>query len=200
MLNYAYYIVLLLLAITAVLLIGLVLIQKGRGGGLSSAFGGGGGSAAFGAKTGDVLTYLTCGFFAAFILLAVALDLIVNSQYRPMASASAVNPSLGNPVQQPSAASPQPASTAQPPATAPVLPVIPAVNPGAVGPLTVSPGVAPVTATAPSNLTPELTMPIPATSPTNRLNQIIHGATTQATGAVNAATQPIGKLINGAKP
>ena len=72
-----------LLIFVALLLILLILIQKGRGGGLSGAFGGsGGGSAAFGAKTGDVLTWATSTVFGLFILLAVLLDLVVNSQFK----------------------------------------------------------------------------------------------------------------------
>jgi preprotein translocase subunit SecG len=54
----------------------LVLIQKGRGGGLSSAFGGSGGNTAFGAKTGDVLTWATSIVFALFVALAVILNLV----------------------------------------------------------------------------------------------------------------------------
>jgi preprotein translocase subunit SecG len=54
----------------------LVLIQKGRGGGLSGAFGGGGGNTAFGAKTGDVLTWATSIVFALFVILAVVLNLV----------------------------------------------------------------------------------------------------------------------------
>jgi len=50
-----------------VLLVLLVLIQKGRGGGLSGAFGGAGGNTAFGAKTGDVLTWVTSAFFLLFL-------------------------------------------------------------------------------------------------------------------------------------
>jgi preprotein translocase subunit SecG len=48
-----------LFIIVAVFLILLILIQKGRGGGLASAFGGAGGNTAFGSKTGDVLTWAT---------------------------------------------------------------------------------------------------------------------------------------------
>ncbi|MGD0140133.1 MAG: preprotein translocase subunit SecG [Tepidisphaeraceae bacterium] len=54
----------------------LVLVQKGRGGGLSGAFGGAGGNTAFGAKTGDVLTWATSVVFALFVILAVVLNLI----------------------------------------------------------------------------------------------------------------------------
>ena len=54
----------------------LILIQKGRGGGLASAFGGQGGNTAFGSKTGDVLTWVTSIVFGLFLLLAVALNLL----------------------------------------------------------------------------------------------------------------------------
>ena len=53
-----------------------ILIQKPKGGGLSGAFGGAGGGsaqAAFGAKTGDVLTIVTVVCFALFLLLAMGL-------------------------------------------------------------------------------------------------------------------------------
>jgi preprotein translocase subunit SecG len=52
----------------------LILIQKGRGGGISSAFGGAGGNTAFGSKTGDVLTWATSVVFAVFLLMCVALN------------------------------------------------------------------------------------------------------------------------------
>ncbi len=51
-------------------LIIVVLLQRGRGGGLASAFGGGGGSSAFGAKTGDVFTWITVVMASVFIILA----------------------------------------------------------------------------------------------------------------------------------
>ena len=56
-------------------LILVILIQKPSGGGLSGAFGGAGGSAqaAFGAKTGDVLTWFTVLCFAGFLILAMGL-------------------------------------------------------------------------------------------------------------------------------
>src|SRR3954464_1299149 len=76
-----------LFIIVAIFLMLLVLIQKGRGGGLSSAFGGGaGGHTAFGSKTGDVLTWATSILFGVFLLLAVAANLVfskVNQQYNP---------------------------------------------------------------------------------------------------------------------
>ena len=60
-----------LLILICLLLIMVILLQKGRGGGLAGAFGGAGGHSAFGAKTGDVFTWITVGLTFAFILMAV---------------------------------------------------------------------------------------------------------------------------------
>jgi len=65
--------------LVSVFLILLILIQKGRGGGLASAFGGAGGNTAFGSKTGDVLTWATSIVFGIFLVLAVALNLMAKS-------------------------------------------------------------------------------------------------------------------------
>ncbi len=54
-----------LLLLTSVFLILLVLVQRGRGGGLAGAFGGMGGQSAFGTKAGDLFTRITI-FVAAF--------------------------------------------------------------------------------------------------------------------------------------
>jgi preprotein translocase subunit SecG len=50
-------------------LILLVLIQRGKGGGLAGAFGGAGGSSAFGSRAGDTFTRITIGVAAAWILM-----------------------------------------------------------------------------------------------------------------------------------
>ncbi|MHC4561490.1 MAG: preprotein translocase subunit SecG [Planctomycetota bacterium] len=60
--------------VICVLLILVVLLQKGRGGGLGAAFGGAGGSA-FGTRTGDVFTWVTIVLVALFLLLAVVSNL-----------------------------------------------------------------------------------------------------------------------------
>src|ERR1700685_2387149 len=77
---YAYWICMILFLFICAILILLVLIQKGRGGGLSSAFGGSGGNTAFGTKTGDVLTWASSIVFAIFITLAVVLNLSADYQ------------------------------------------------------------------------------------------------------------------------
>ncbi|MFZ0035416.1 MAG: preprotein translocase subunit SecG, partial [Sedimentisphaerales bacterium] len=57
--------------ICAVLLILVVLVQKGKGGGLSAAFGGGMASGILGSKTGDFLTWVTIAMVGVFLALAV---------------------------------------------------------------------------------------------------------------------------------
>ncbi len=61
----------LMFVVTCTLLIIVILLQKGRGGGLAGAFGGTGGHSAFGAKTGDVFTWVTVGLTFLFIVVAV---------------------------------------------------------------------------------------------------------------------------------
>jgi preprotein translocase subunit SecG len=46
-----------------------VLIQRGKGGGLAGAFGGAGGSSAFGTRAGDTFTRITIGVAAVWALL-----------------------------------------------------------------------------------------------------------------------------------
>ena len=67
------------------LLIVIVLLQKGKGGGLGAAFGGMGASA-FGTKTGDVFTWVTIVLTGLFLLLAVATSLV----FRPPAETVAM--------------------------------------------------------------------------------------------------------------
>ena len=53
------------------LLIFVILLQRGRGGGLAGAFGGAGGQSAFGTKAGDVFTRITIGIAVVWVLMAV---------------------------------------------------------------------------------------------------------------------------------
>jgi preprotein translocase subunit SecG len=73
-----------LFLLTAVMLILLVLIQKGRGGGLAGAFGGPGGHSAFGTKTADVFIKATAVLGAIFFLLSMATAWVVGPEdYAP---------------------------------------------------------------------------------------------------------------------
>jgi len=78
MLNFSLYATMTVFIIVCAFLILIVLIQKGRGGGLASAFGGAGGNTAFGSKTGDVLTWATSVVFGIFLILAITLNLLAN--------------------------------------------------------------------------------------------------------------------------
>ena len=78
MVGVMYYVCVSLFIFVCVVMIGLVLLQKGRGGGLASAFGGAGGNTAFGSKTGDVLTWATSVVFGIFLILAIVMNLVAN--------------------------------------------------------------------------------------------------------------------------
>jgi preprotein translocase subunit SecG len=60
-----------LLLFVGLLLIFVILLQRGRGGGLAGAFGGAGGQSAFGTKAGDVFTRITIGIAVVWVLMAV---------------------------------------------------------------------------------------------------------------------------------
>ena len=71
--------------ITCVGLILIILIQKGKGGGLGAALGGAGGAGSlFGTKTGDFLTWVTIAFTVIFLFLSVIMGLF----YKPRISES----------------------------------------------------------------------------------------------------------------
>src|SRR3954464_8945050 len=99
MLNFGFYTCLTLFVIVCLFLILLILIQKGRGGGLASAFGGAGGNTAFGSKTGDVLTWATSVVFGVFLVLAITLNLLANNYHnkRMGISPTAMKASTGAP-------------------------------------------------------------------------------------------------------
>lgn len=60
------------LLLMAIFLILLVLVQRGRGGGLAGALGGPGGSSAFGAKAGDTFTKITIWAASIWIVTCIA--------------------------------------------------------------------------------------------------------------------------------
>ena len=72
-------IVAVLFVMCALALILIILVQKGKGGGLSGAFGGGMASGILGSKTGDFLTWVTIVLVGVFLTLAV----VMARYYRP---------------------------------------------------------------------------------------------------------------------
>lgn len=69
----------LLLFVTSLWLIFLILIQRGKGGGLTAALGGGGGDSAFGAKAGDAFTKIT----VISALIWIGLCMVTIARYNP---------------------------------------------------------------------------------------------------------------------
>lgn len=55
--------------VISVFLMLIVLIQRGKGGGLAGAFGGAGGSSAFGSRAGDAFTKITLYLAAVWVLV-----------------------------------------------------------------------------------------------------------------------------------
>lgn len=67
-----------LLIVTSCFMILLILVQRGRGGGITGALGGAGGQSAFGSKAGDVFTRITIGTAVVWITLAMMTISIFN--------------------------------------------------------------------------------------------------------------------------
>jgi preprotein translocase subunit SecG len=85
-------------------LIFIILIQKGKGGGLGAAFGGGLASGILGSKTGDFLTWVTIGLVSTFLILAI----FMAKFYKP-----AISDFGAGPAQRPAAGQEVPTSSQQ---------------------------------------------------------------------------------------
>jgi len=66
-----------LILLVGLFMILLILIQRGKGGGLAGAFGGVGGSSAFGSRAGDTFTRITLGVAFAWVLLIMLMVKLV---------------------------------------------------------------------------------------------------------------------------
>ncbi|MCX5646420.1 MAG: preprotein translocase subunit SecG [Phycisphaerae bacterium] len=100
-----------LFVLVSLILILVVLMQKGRGGGLSGAFGGGMASGLLGSKTGDFLTWVTIVLVSVFLVLAV----VMARYYRPPVKfGQALPPASQQPLTSGQTATPQPGATEQP--------------------------------------------------------------------------------------
>ena len=89
---YFSYLLMTLLMFSGLFLIGLILLQRGRGGGLAGAFGGMGGQSAFGTKAGDVFTRITIGVASAWILLCAGSVVALHQSSAGRADASLFKP------------------------------------------------------------------------------------------------------------
>ena len=86
---YFTYFMMVLHAFVGLILIGVILLQRGRGGGLAGAFGGMGGQSAFGTKAGDVFTKITIYLATSWIILGCVCVLLASS---PMVKTTKLKP------------------------------------------------------------------------------------------------------------
>src|SRR6185503_16641332 len=78
--DYRHYMFMIPLGLLSVFLVLVILVQRGRGGGLTGALGGMGGQSAFGTKAGDLFTRVTIVVAAIWVILSMA-SLKVLNQY-----------------------------------------------------------------------------------------------------------------------
>jgi preprotein translocase subunit SecG len=92
----------------------IILIQKGKGGGLSGAFGGAGsGAGLLGTKTGDFLTWVTISLVGLFFLLAIVMGIFLSGDNAP--PPATMSAPAGQPTAPADATPPAPAETETPP-------------------------------------------------------------------------------------
>jgi len=124
-----------LLFLIAAFMILLVLIQRGKGGGLTGALGGMGGQSAFGTKAGDVFTRVTIVVAAIWILLCAAAVKMFKAptvEDQVAGVGAATTPAPGSVLPTPTAGTPA-ASTPVPSAPATSTPATPTASPTATG-------------------------------------------------------------------
>src|SRR5262245_15011492 len=78
--DWLHYLFMIPLALLSVFLVLVILVQRGRGGGLTGALGGMGGQSAFGTKAGDLFTRITVVVAAIWVLLSLAALRVLNQR------------------------------------------------------------------------------------------------------------------------
>lgn len=84
------------LLLSSLIMILLVLIQRGRGGGLAGAFGGMGGQSALGVRAGDVFTKITIVVAVFWVLVAGFLGIAMRTEAEEQASGTALELKAGD--------------------------------------------------------------------------------------------------------
>ena len=115
-----YYLVVLLYVLVCVFLIGVILLQKGKGGDIANAFGGGSSQAVFGARSGaTLLTRATSVLAALFVVLSLILTAWgqrgAGSVVGGIDAPAPVAPALPAATPAPAPATPAPSQPAAPP-------------------------------------------------------------------------------------
>ena len=80
--DWRHYLFMIPLALLSVFLVLVILVQRGRGGGLTGALGGMGGQSAFGTKAGDLFTRITIVVAAIWVVLSMASLKVLNQHSR----------------------------------------------------------------------------------------------------------------------
>lgn len=121
-----YYFLVAVYTVVCLLLIGVILLQQGKGGDIANAFGGGGSQAVFGARSGaTLLTRATAGLAVLFVVLSLTLTAwgqrggssVVGGIEGPPPVPAAALPGAGGPAvpAAPASATPAPAPATPPP-------------------------------------------------------------------------------------
>ncbi len=172
--------------IVSTIMVLIVLVQRPQGGGLAGAFGGAGGGGTdtvFGGRVGDALTVMTCVAFAAYLLLALGLNMLpvrntataATPATQPAVTDSAgntipVTPTILPPTTAPASAAPTgqqdaPAATVTQTPNATAVPPAAAENETGKKP---DPAVTPISPNATPNAEPNDSKPVtPSTPPAN---------------------------------
>lgn len=142
----------------SIFLVLVILVQRGRGGGLTGALGGMGGQSAFGTKAGDLFTRITIVVAAIWVLLSMASIKVLaqrtpfSSQKGYVAPPTAPTTPGAKPGTTAPAATPTPEAppVTTPPATTPPAATTPATSP----PAAATPEAPPTTTPVPAATTP----------------------------------------------
>ncbi len=103
-----YQLILMIHVVIAIAIIGLVLIQHGKGADIGAAFGSGASNTVFGSQgTGSFLFKLTGGLAIAFFITSVSLSTMISNQYRH------ANPAIPQPITAPVSKIPVPVENEQ---------------------------------------------------------------------------------------
>ena len=82
----------LILALSSIFLILIVMVQRGKGGGLAGALGGMGGQSALGTKAGDLFTRITIGVAAVWIITSMIAIKLFATGNNPLSGAIEAQP------------------------------------------------------------------------------------------------------------
>jgi preprotein translocase subunit SecG len=93
-----------LFAFASIFLIFIILLQRGRGGGLAGAFGATGGQSAFGTKAGDVFTKITIGVAVIWVALAAVTGFAMTRESQGRFNAAATDEPAVMPAEPPKGA------------------------------------------------------------------------------------------------